>query len=79
MHAREWTLAEARKAESPGYLVIPDRRQAIRTAVSLLQAGDLLLVAGKGHEDYQILGTKRIHFDDREELRLALAAGGSHE
>jgi len=79
VHDREWTLAEARKAESPGYLVIPDRRQAIRTAVSLLQAGDLLLVAGKGHEDYQILGTKRIHFDDREELRLALAAGGSHE
>ena len=55
--------------------MIPDRREAIRFAVSLLHSGDVLLVAGKGHEDYQILGTKRIHFDDREELRNAFAEG----
>jgi UDP-N-acetylmuramoyl-L-alanyl-D-glutamate--2,6-diaminopimelate ligase len=50
-----------------------DRRAAIRFTVSLLGAGDVLLVAGKGHEDYQIVGDRRLHFDDREELRLALA------
>jgi UDP-N-acetylmuramyl tripeptide synthase len=44
--------------------------------VDLLQPGDLLLVAGKGHEDYQILKSGRIHFDDREELRKALQRGG---
>lgn len=79
VHSREWSLEEARVAENRGYAVIPDRREAIRFAISLLQPGDLLLVAGKGHEDYQVLGTERIHFDDREELRLALAGGGDHE
>ena len=76
VHEREWSKAEAAKGEGRGYVVIPDRRQAIEFAVSMLQSGDLLLVAGKGHEDYQILGTGRIHFDDREELRNALQAGG---
>ncbi len=76
VHAREWAKAEAAEEAGKGYVVIPDRREAIRFAVSLLQAGDLLLVAGKGHEDYQILGTSRVHFDDREELRAALAERG---
>lgn len=58
-----------------GFLTIPDRREAIAFAVSLLEPGDLLLVAGKGHEDYQIVGARRHHFDDREELRRALGAG----
>ncbi len=74
VHPREWTLAEAAAGEGRGCVVIPERRAAIRFAVSLLRAGDVLLVAGKGHEDYQILGTQRIHFDDREELRAAFAA-----
>ncbi len=56
------------------YCVIEDRAQAIETAIALLQADDLLLIAGKGHEDYQILGTEKIHFDDREQVKLALAA-----
>jgi len=55
-----------------GFLVIPDRREAIAFAVSLLEAGDVLLVAGKGHEDYQIIGREKFHFDDREELRSAV-------
>jgi UDP-N-acetylmuramoyl-L-alanyl-D-glutamate--2,6-diaminopimelate ligase len=76
VNKREWSNAEAVAGEGKGHVVIPDRRQAIEFAVSLLQPGDLLLVAGKGHEDYQILSTGRIHFDDREELRKALQAGG---
>ncbi len=76
VHRREWSCDEARSGRDRGYVVIEDRRQAIRFAVSLLRSGDVLLVAGKGHEDYQILSTGRIHFDDREELRQALQSGG---
>ncbi len=72
VHPREWSREEAASAEGRGYVVIPDRREAIRFAVSLLRKGDLLLVAGKGHEDYQIIGRQKFHFDDREELRRAL-------
>ncbi len=50
-------------------IVIVDRRQAIKTACALAQKGDVLLVAGKGHEDYQIIGTEKHHFDDREEIK----------
>lgn len=55
-----------------GYEVMPDRRAAIARAVAVACAGDVIVVAGKGHEDYQIVGTIRQHFDDREELRKAL-------
>lgn len=61
-----------RQVGHKGFWVDPDRRRAIALAVSLLQPGDVLLVAGKGHEDYQIVGTQRFHFDDREEVRRAL-------
>jgi UDP-N-acetylmuramoyl-L-alanyl-D-glutamate--2,6-diaminopimelate ligase len=47
------------------YAVIPDRRKAIETAIMEAQPEDIVLIAGKGHEDYQILGTKKISFDDR--------------
>jgi len=60
-----------------GFIVLPDRRTAIEFAGSLVEQGDLLLVAGKGHEDYQILGTEKIHFDDREELSRVLNQGKS--
>ena len=46
-----------------------DRRKALELAVSLLQPGDALLVAGKGHENYQIIGTTKHHFSDQEILR----------
>jgi UDP-N-acetylmuramoyl-L-alanyl-D-glutamate--2,6-diaminopimelate ligase len=51
---------------------ITDRRQAIHEAISHLETGDILLVAGKGHETYQIIGTKTEHFDDREVIRELL-------
>jgi len=52
--------------------VIGDRAQAIRAAILKANAGDGIVIAGKGHEDYQILGTEKIHFDDREQARKAL-------
>ncbi|MFZ4725894.1 MAG: UDP-N-acetylmuramoyl-L-alanyl-D-glutamate--2,6-diaminopimelate ligase [Paludibacter sp.] len=50
-------------------LTIVDRREAIRTACALAQAGDVVLVAGKGHEDYQIIQGVKHHFDDKEVVR----------
>ena len=77
VHAQEWSRDDAGAGLGRGYIVIEDRREALQFAVGLLEPGDLLLVAGKGHEDYQILATGRIHFDDREELRKALQSGES--
>jgi UDP-N-acetylmuramoyl-L-alanyl-D-glutamate--2,6-diaminopimelate ligase len=50
-------------------ITIVDRREAIKTACALAQAGDVVLVAGKGHEDYQIIQGVKHHFDDREEVK----------
>jgi UDP-N-acetylmuramoyl-L-alanyl-D-glutamate--2,6-diaminopimelate ligase len=55
-----------------GFVVIENRREAIRMAASVASSGDILLLAGKGHEDYQIIGTTKHHFDDREEAAAAL-------
>ncbi len=65
--------AEDLIAAKVGYHVESDRRTAISIAVAALQPGDTLLVAGKGHEDYQVVGTTKIHFDDREEVAAAFA------
>ncbi len=56
---------------SARYLRIADRAEAIRTAAMLAAPGDILLIAGKGHETYQIVGDTRHPFDDREEVRKA--------
>jgi UDP-N-acetylmuramoyl-L-alanyl-D-glutamate--2,6-diaminopimelate ligase len=66
--------AQALAAAARGYTAEVDRRTAIRQAVAASRPGDTLVIAGKGHEDYQILGTRKIHFDDREEAAAAFAA-----
>ena len=55
-----------------GFAVEPDRRKAIQLGITASQAGDVVLIAGKGHEDYQIIGNKTVPFDDRDEARQAL-------
>ena len=51
-----------------------DRRLASEHAIRAARSGDMVLIAGKGHEDYQILGTTKHHFDDREVAREAVRA-----
>ncbi len=62
------------KKKGEDYRVISDRTEAIAAAVTMARPGDLVMIAGKGHEDYQILDSGRIHFDDREVARAALEA-----
>ena len=52
--------------EAKDYIRIADRERAIADAVSMATKDDIILIAGKGHEDYQIIGREKIHFDDRE-------------
>lgn len=59
--------------QAASVLSITDRREAIRTAVALALPGDVILIAGKGHETYQIIGPVTNHFDDREEVTAAFA------
>jgi UDP-N-acetylmuramoyl-L-alanyl-D-glutamate--2,6-diaminopimelate ligase len=61
-----------RKTGKP-YRKISDRTEAINQAIAEARSGDLVLIAGKGHEDYQIIGRETIHFDDKEVARAALA------
>jgi len=55
-----------------GYVVVPDRREAIRHACAAARPGDIVVIAGKGHEHYQIIGNQRLEFDDRREAALVL-------
>jgi UDP-N-acetylmuramoyl-L-alanyl-D-glutamate--2,6-diaminopimelate ligase len=64
-----------RKTGKP-YRKIADRSEAIQQAISEARSGDLVLIAGKGHEDYQIIGRETFHFDDKEVALAALAAKG---
>ncbi|MBQ5648235.1 MAG: UDP-N-acetylmuramoyl-L-alanyl-D-glutamate--2,6-diaminopimelate ligase [Alistipes sp.] len=60
---------EAGVEESKRYLKIADRHEAIKTAVMLAEPRDIILLAGKGHEDYQIIGTEKHHFNDKEVVK----------
>ncbi|MDO4503277.1 MAG: UDP-N-acetylmuramoyl-L-alanyl-D-glutamate--2,6-diaminopimelate ligase [Coriobacteriia bacterium] len=59
-------IVSGMEAGKDHYEVVADRRDAIARAIELAQPGDAVLVAGKGHEDYQIIGHVKVHFDDRE-------------
>jgi len=61
------------KTPQPLYEIIPDRGEAIVRAISLAKTGDAVVIAGKGHEQYQIIGDRVLRFDDRETARLALS------
>ncbi|KMY65655.1 hypothetical protein AAU61_20975 [Desulfocarbo indianensis] len=67
--------------EGAGYVVQADRAAAIAIAIGEADESDVVLIAGKGHEDYQIIGREKRHFDDREQATAALqtrAQGGGH-
>lgn len=66
-------MVEEGVKESGGeYEICCDRRDAIRNAILMSEDDDIVVVAGKGHEDYQIIGTEKHHFDDLEEVKEAL-------
>ncbi|KAA3452696.1 UDP-N-acetylmuramoyl-L-alanyl-D-glutamate--2,6-diaminopimelate ligase [Mesorhizobium sp. SARCC-RB16n] len=66
------TIRAAILAAAPRAIEIGDRRKAIHEAVGMLHAGDTLIVAGKGHEEGQTIGSETLHFSDHEEVRAAL-------
>ncbi|HWI40436.1 MAG TPA: UDP-N-acetylmuramyl-tripeptide synthetase, partial [Verrucomicrobiae bacterium] len=76
---REYQPQQAADSSDKGFTVLESRREAIRLAARAARAGDIVLIAGKGHEDYQIIGTERLHFDDREEAAAAFSElDGAH-
>lgn len=54
--------------KTENFEIILDRKKAIKKALDILKEDDIVLVLGKGHEDYQIIGHEKIHFDDAEEI-----------
>jgi UDP-N-acetylmuramoyl-L-alanyl-D-glutamate--2,6-diaminopimelate ligase len=66
--------AGIRRVGNAKYQTIPDRRQAIERAIAMADPSSVVVVAGKGHENYQVIGDRIVHFDDREEVEQALAA-----
>ncbi len=69
-------VEEGVKGLFSNYQKIADRRQAIRAAVKAAAPGDFILIAGKGHETYQIIGDQKTHFDDRQEALIAMKQEG---
>ncbi|RYD05493.1 hypothetical protein N752_09105 [Desulforamulus aquiferis] len=72
-------VVEGVKKGAAHYLVIADRRQAINRAIDLAKAGDVVVIAGKGHETYQIIGTTKYDFDDRQVAVEAISGSGKKE
>lgn len=64
-------------ASCPNAVKVEERTEAIKTAMQSLKKGDVLLIAGKGHEDYQVIGTEKIHFSDKEEVLKIVKEGDS--
>ena len=72
-------LSNTHNKGSSGYFLEKDRKKAILKAVEIADSKDLILIAGKGHEDYQIVGKEKRHFDDREAAKEALDNFGIQE
>ncbi|MFV9646837.1 MAG: UDP-N-acetylmuramoyl-L-alanyl-D-glutamate--2,6-diaminopimelate ligase, partial [Desulfobacterales bacterium] len=69
---RKTSMGEGLGGGEKGYVVESDRKKAIELAVTISRADDIILIAGKGHETYQIIGSKTVPFDDRKEAEAAL-------
>lgn len=67
-------IGSAAGGQKKGYLVMADRREAIATALNMAREGEAVVIAGKGHEDYQIIGNQVLPFDDRNVVRELLGA-----
>jgi UDP-N-acetylmuramoyl-L-alanyl-D-glutamate--2,6-diaminopimelate ligase len=63
----------AEKTSANRYRTIADRREAIEAAIEMAAPGDIVVLAGKGHEDYQVIGNVKHHFDDREAARETIS------
>jgi len=72
LQGRELVTPEQLDARAGSYVRLADRQRAIALAIGMAQPEDLVVIAGKGHEDYQIVGRERLPFDDRIEARRAL-------
>ena len=59
-------ILEGLDKSKENYKVVIDRKEAIKEAIEMAQKGDVILIAGKGHENYQIIGKVKHHFDDKE-------------
>lgn len=78
-HAIIQQVVDGMRACRAQVLVEPDRPKAIATAIASARKGDVVVLAGKGHEDYQIIGTEKIHMDDCELAANALSARGAKQ
>jgi UDP-N-acetylmuramoyl-L-alanyl-D-glutamate--2,6-diaminopimelate ligase len=72
IHDIEQGILALSESQRTSYRMMVDRREAIHAAIQEANSQDMVLIAGKGHEDYQVIGTERLHFDDREVARDAL-------
>ncbi len=65
-------IEEGSKSKGDGYFILEDRAESIDFAIGAARPDDTVLIAGKGHEDYQIIGERKFHFDDRESARQSV-------